>query len=298
MGAATVNASCREDWISDRRITTGDRYTAAESSEPVLTKQQFFASIFELADMWCVSLDPKEYESFIVMLDAWCGAEYRGEIAAKRVLEQAAALAEADEEADEEAVVPLHSRHCHWSQERQRQEAKDQQESVEAEAERLKAERAMEAQERALMRREDIETVRLQEAIYDSHVQKFNAHSTVHKAAWSVRKLLVEANSPRSPRPRIRIRRDGKRASPPATWSPVSSPGLGGRSTGASPWGSPLGTPVLSSALDLLQQKTKGNQKAVFMPLVPLPNLEPLGGREDGLPPGRPALSPPFEAPS
>lgn len=75
----TQAKQCRvEDWDWDRGGSTSG------SVQEGLTKSQFFASIFELTDLWCRSTDPAEYASFLRMIDRCIGEEHRAVLEAER----------------------------------------------------------------------------------------------------------------------------------------------------------------------------------------------------------------------
>ena len=56
-GPWKVEEALKEDWIAD-----------SDPDSSGITKAQFSASLFELADIWCVSVDPAEYMDFLQML--------------------------------------------------------------------------------------------------------------------------------------------------------------------------------------------------------------------------------------
>lgn len=81
MGQAWQAACCQEDWASDRR---GNRHAPGLDRTQCAMRSAAGAhpwwcvsvcdSLFELADLWCRSLDPAEYASFLRMIDKWNGA--------------------------------------------------------------------------------------------------------------------------------------------------------------------------------------------------------------------------------
>jgi len=279
MDMATITSSCLEDWASDRRIVTGDR-PAGDGLNECLTKQQFASSIFELADLWCLSLDINEYESFIRMLDDWNGMEYKGEISATQ------GLMSASYHAEDAEVRHNYSQH-HGREHRRNTNASNQTEESAKEKERVMEERASEARERDLMKREETVTViHEQQVLYDRHVKAYNSSSTLTKAAWSVRKIVMQANSPRSTAGKKRIRRNNGGSQSMSS----RSPSLAGVSVTSSPKASGWGGSPIVSAMDMLTQKLQHGRRmsaAVMMPLVPELGEEPPF-----------ALDPPFSPPS
>jgi len=216
-----------EDWERDLTLGFEPRsgLRAAPKPPPMaprIDSRQFARSLFELADLWCRTTDPAEYNSFLCMVDRHNGAEHReayrrinmqqaleaeerrraeAQIEAERLAAERLAAERRRLEEEELKRLAKEKKRQEAEEERRRQAEAEAAASAEAERRRqeriqrikdLEDERLREERERALMAAEDDFSERQAAREYSNLAEAFNARSSIRGGRMAVRTTLLK----------------------------------------------------------------------------------------------------------